>query len=162
MGKWKRPDLSAKMKAQNTTHGLSKHPFYPRWRDMMNRCYSVGNRFYKDYGGRGVKVCEEWQQPAAFLAWCDARNPAKGLSLDRYPDKDGPYSPENCRFATPHQQNRNMRSNVWVEFNGTPMIFKDFVEKYGVVNYDAAKRRVRLFGYDPIEAALTPPYGRQR
>lgn len=77
------------------------------------------------------------------------------MSLDRYPDVNGPYSPENCRFATPHQQNRNMRSNIWVDHNGERLIFKDFVIKYGVVSYECAKARYRD-GSDPISAALAP------
>jgi len=147
---------------KNTTHGLSKHRFYPRWRDMMNRCYSPNNKHYRDYGGRGVVVCKEWRQPAAFLAWCEEESPAAGLSLDRHPDPNGPYCASNCRFATPGQQNRNMRSNVWVEHNGTLLIFKDFIELYGAVSYDVAKRRVRLHGFGLIEAGLTPSHGRPR
>lgn len=144
-------------------HGLSKHKFYPIWRDMMNRCYSKNNRFFGDYGGRGIFVCSEWHNVASFINWCSCQEPIpRGYSLDRYPDKDGPYSPDNCRFASPAQQNRNMRSNVWVEFGGRRMIFKDFVEEYGVVSYDVAKKRVRLHGFDLIGAALTAPFARPR
>lgn len=140
---------------RNRTHGLSGHRFYPVWRDMMNRCHSPRNKFYKDYGGRGVVVCEEWKTPAKFLVWCEEQDFQTGMSLDRYPDVDGPYSPDNCRFATPAQQNRNMRSNIWVQHNGERLIFKDFVAKYGVVSYECAKARYRD-GSDPITAALTP------
>lgn len=122
----------------------------------MNRCHSPKNRFYKDYGGRGVAVCKEWKEPAAFLVWCEKQEFSPGMSLDRYPDVNGPYSPDNCRFATPRQQNRNMRSNVWVEHNGERLIFKDFVIKYGVVSHEIAQKRRKKYGWGAVESALTP------
>lgn len=143
---------------RNTTHGLSKNKHYPKWRDMQQRCYNQSNKFYADYGGRGVVVCDEWKNdPAAFISWCESKEPIpQGYSLDRYPDLNGIYSPTNCRFASPSQQNRNMRSNIWIEYHGECLIYKDFVTKYGVVSYDTAKGRVRKRGWDRIKAALTP------
>lgn len=152
------------LEAKNYVHGVSGDKFYPIWRDMMNRCYSTKNKFYKDYGGRGIIVCEPWKNsPGLFIEWCQAQSPIKdGFSIDRFPDLNGPYSPDNCRFASSCEQNRNMRSNVWVEYDGQKLIFKDFVSKYGVVSYDVAKKRVRLHGFNHIDAALTPAYGRER
>ena len=156
-GTWtaeRREAMRQRAVARNTIHGLSGHRFYPVWRDMMNRCYSPNNKFYGDYGGRGVIVSSDWQEPSNFFVWCEDQTFEEGMSLDRFPDLNGPYSATNCRFATPAQQNRNMRSNIWVEHNGERLIFKDFALKYGVVSYECAKSRVR-HGADPVRAALT-------
>jgi hypothetical protein len=157
VGQDKRRQPKPELALRNFRHGLTGHPLYPIWRDMMNRCHSPKNKSYKDYGGRGIFVCEQWRGgPEAFLQWAVAQGPIPaGHSLDRYPDKNGPYSPTNCRFASPSEQNHNMRSNVWVEYGGERLIFKDFVAKYGVVSYDCAKSRYKR-GWGPIEAAITP------
>lgn len=142
---------------------MSRHRFYPLWRDMMNRCYSPNNRHFKDYGGRGIVVCHEWHNVAVFIAWAEQQTPQPpGYSLDRHPNMNGSYAPDNCRFALPTEQNRNMRSNVWVTHNNERLIFKDFVEKYGVVSYDVAKKRVSLRNFSLKDAALIPPFERPR
>ena len=141
---------------RNHRHGLRYHRFYLRWNDMMHRCYNPKNEFYGDYGGRGIDVCPKWQDVANFIVWCEGQVFEEGMTLDRHPDNDGPYSPDNCRFATPAQQNRNMRSNIWVEYRGERLVFKDFVSRYGVVEYSVARKRHRNLGWDAINAALTP------
>jgi hypothetical protein len=139
------------------THGLSKSIFYSVWADMRRRCYDPENEFYADYGGRGITICDEWKDaPDAFIAWCKREKTFQdGFSIDRK-DNDGPYSPDNCRFLSPAEQNRNMRSNVWVEHNGERLILKDFVAKYGVVGYNVVLHRMHGSGWDAIRAATTP------
>ncbi len=145
--------------ARNFRHGLRHHPKYLTWLDMHLRCYNEDAEWFHDYGGRGIFICPEWHDLRTFLAWCDEQKPPKGYSIDRR-DNDGPYSPDNCHFITPHAQNRNMRSNVWVEWSGGRMILKDFVAAHGVVSYDVAKIRVRKHDWNPYEAATTPGLGR--
>ena len=145
---------------RNTTHGRSHDRYYPIWRDMMDRCYNPNRPSYPDYGGRGIKVCFQWHRVDNFISWCRSREPIPPEhSIDRFPDMNGPYSPDNCRFASPVQQNRNMRSNVWIEHNGEKLILKDFICKYGVVTYNCAKRRIRK-GWPALEACITK--GRKR
>ena len=145
------------------THGVSKHRFFKTWRGMMMRCYDVRHEGYRWYGARGIKVCDDWHDPRNFTSWCDEYGEIpKGYTLDRFPNKDGDYFPENCRFASKKEQAGNMKTNVWIEHNGERLIFKDFVEKYGVVSYSAAKERVRRIGMSPKDAALTPSNGRGR
>jgi hypothetical protein len=91
------------------THGLSHvHPLYKTWNTMRQRCNNKNHPRYRDWGGRGIKVCERWDNFANFLA--DMGERPAGMTLDRYPDKDGNYSPDNCRWATYAEQMANRRT----------------------------------------------------
>ena len=100
----------AKTVARRTTHGGSKEPLFRVWGGMKTRCQTPSATGYENYGGRGIKVCEEWSDYAVFREWALANGYAKGLDLDRR-DNDGPYSPENCRFTTRSSNLRNTRTN---------------------------------------------------
>lgn len=90
---------------------------------MIRRCENPANKDYHDYGGRGIRVCERWRDRengfTNFLADMGARQSAS-LSLDRI-DNNGNYEPDNCRWASQADQNRNQRRTVLVSFNGAPM-----------------------------------------
>lgn len=86
---------------------LFRHPLYAAWRGMKSRCYREKDPRYKDYGGRGITVCERWLDSFEnFLA--DMGERPEGLTLDRK-DNDGPYSPDNCKWSTRSEQQRNTR-----------------------------------------------------
>lgn len=142
-------------RARGYKHGQHKSRFYYIYSGMMKRCYNVKHCAYSRYGGRGIEVCEEWKNNIeSFIKWCEAIDPQENHTLDRYPNNDGPYSPDNCRFASRKDQQANMRSNVRVEFNGETMIYKTFVKRFGVVSYATASSRARR-GWDRIAAATT-------
>ena len=96
-------------KKLNLKHGLRKSLLYGTWLNMKDRCYNKNNKNYKDYGGRGVKVCEEWfNNFETFHNWCGENGYSKNLTLDRI-DFNGNYSPENCRWVDMHMQNTNKK-----------------------------------------------------
>lgn len=100
------------LRALLTTHGDSKRsgwaPEYQAWVDMRSRCHDAKHQGYRDYGGRGITVCAAWRHSyEAFLADM-GRRPSAGHSLDRI-NNDGSYGPENCRWSTRSEQQRNKR-----------------------------------------------------
>jgi hypothetical protein len=94
----------------NRSHGLTNHPSYHRWFNMIERCENPSHRAYTNYGGRGISVFAEWRDLATFLTYLDAvLGPCPdGRSLDRV-NNDGPYEPGNIRWATRSEQARNQR-----------------------------------------------------
>ena len=112
-------------------HGLSRTIIYHRWESMMGRCYGDKRSFYKNYGGRGIKVCDEWHNPVAFVEWALANGYEENLSLDRI-DNDGDYCPENCRWATLKQQARNKRTSRLIDIDGTIKTLSEWSEAAGL------------------------------
>lgn len=96
--------------AQNTDHGLSRHPLYQTWAAMVKRCTNPNARMWPNYGGRGIKVCDEWRDVEVFLAYIEANLGPRphDHSLDRI-NNDGHYEPGNVRWATRSQQSKNRR-----------------------------------------------------
>jgi hypothetical protein len=95
--------------ATSTLGGLSKHPLYKLLQNIRARCEYKTASNYAYYGGRGIKVCEEWRSdPAAFVAWAETHGYEPGLEIDRE-DNDGPYAPWNCRFVTHVVNSRKCR-----------------------------------------------------
>lgn len=124
---------------------------YQSWQDMKNRCYNPRAQQYKNYGARGIFVCERWLQSFAnFLT--DMGDRPEGLTLDRK-DNDAGYSHENCRWASRAEQRRNQRDNVILEYNGEKMTVQEWARKIG--RHPATVRARIKMGY-PLHMILEP------
>ncbi len=93
----------------NTTHGMTNTRIYRTWYDFRNRCNNKNNKQYKDYGGRGIKVCTDWNNDfVSFYDWAMKNGYSNNLTIDRI-NNDGNYEPSNCRWTTQIVQSRNTR-----------------------------------------------------
>ena len=110
VNKVKRGDSkSCGCRRRGVTHGLKHHRFYGIWGTLIQRCNNSKYKNYKNYGARGIKVCDEWLDVKNFIIWCEATHPnIEGVSLDRI-DNDGGQSPDNCRWVDRLTQSTNQR-----------------------------------------------------
>lgn len=108
-----------------TTHGMTETSTYAVWKNMLNRCNNPNVPAYKDYGGRGIKVCQQWLSFDSFLKDMGERPPS--LFLDRIDNNKG-YQKTNCRWATRTEQARNRRSNRFFTVSGKTMILADWAK----------------------------------
>lgn len=97
-------------------HGMCDSPTYQSWSAMKDRCLNAQNHSFSFYGKRGIVICERWLRFENFLE--DMGERPEGMTLDRYPDNNGDYEPNNCRWATPKQQAHNRRDNRLIEAFG--------------------------------------------
>jgi hypothetical protein len=137
-----------------TTHGLGKPPEYGIWSGMWDRCTNANGPKFKDYGGRGIKVCDRWEKFENFYSDMGSR-PSNSHEIDRYPDNDGNYEPSNCRWATKKEQCNNRRSCRMFTFRNRTQSLKLWCEDLRM-NYDMVQMRLRA-GLS-IEEALTRPH----
>lgn len=137
--------------ARNTVHGLSKlHPrAYRTWKDMRGRCLTATDSDYADYGGRGIKVCDAWNDFSVFIR--DMGDRPIGCTLDRI-DVDGDYEPSNCRWATNTEQARNRRSNHVIEYDGQRKTLAEWSKQFEV---EPSKVRYRLAAGWPLDLAFS-------
>lgn len=133
----------------NTTHGRTNNPVYKVWHSMIERCRNPNNIEYKDYGERGIAVCERWLQFGCFIA--DMGERLAGMTLERK-DVNGSYEPSNCRWATQREQGNNRRNNRIIEFNGRSTTVATWAREYGLAKNTLLHR---LNSGWNIECALT-------
>lgn len=112
-----------------------RHILQQKLCDMKRRCYNPEEKFYKDYGGRGIKVCDEWMDKkeghSNFQKWAVENGWEEGRSIDRI-DVNGNYEPSNCRWATPEEQANNRRNNNYVTINGVTKTTSEWARQIGI------------------------------
>lgn len=137
-----------------TASNESKTPLYRCWCSIMARCNNPNHKAYKDYGGRGIKVCDEWHDYLTFKQWVLDTKKEEGLTIDRI-DVDGDYCPQNCRWATMKEQSRNRRSNILIEYNGKKQILTDWCNELGL-DYKFIHNRLFKLHWTFEKAISTP------
>ena len=106
------------VKEMHTTHSLSKSRLYNIHQGMIARCFRENHFAYRDYGGRGITVCDKWKNDfMSFYEWAIENGYCEDLTIDRI-DVNGNYEPSNCRWVTKAEQSRNSRKNVYFTYNG--------------------------------------------
>ncbi len=133
-------------------------PLYSVWRDMLCRCYNPKFHQFKDYGGRGIKVCPQWRHN--YKQWYhDVAPRPPGLTFDRV-DNDKDYTPENCRWATRKQQQRNQTVTRKVIIEGVEYIAADLADLANLKTDTIVERSARGLPYDKVmspKRAINPP-----
>lgn len=120
----------------NPKHGLfhDNQKLFNLWQTMKSRCENPNREKYKDYGKRGIRVCNEWQDVSNFVLWALENGYKDGLQLDRI-DNNGNYCPENCRFVTPKENSRNRRNTKFLVVNNEKRCVAELSEITGISAY---------------------------
>lgn len=135
-------------------HGLKGTRIYDIWQSMKQRCCNSKSINYKDYGARGITICDEWLHDfQAFYNWSMLHGYKDNLEIDRI-DNDKGYIPENCCWTTREQQQNNKRNNHFIEYNGKKQTVSQWSKELNI-DYDKLLDRVNKLHWS-IEKALTP------
>lgn len=138
-------ELTKKRNKLKDSHRMSKTKIYGIWMAMKERCRNKKCKGYKNYGSRGIKVCDRWLNSFENF-YKDMGERPKGKSLDRI-DNNGNYTPENCRWATPIEQGNNMRKNRLLTYNGKTLTVTQWSRIIGINNrtiFDRISRRLEI------------------
>lgn len=113
-------------------HGAKNTKIYRVWCGMKERCNNPHNKSFARYGGRGIKVCEEWDASfEIFYKWAIKNGYKEGLTIDRE-NNDGNYEPDNCRWITTAEQNRNYSKNHLITYEGKTKCLSDWANYFGI------------------------------
>ena len=151
-------ETSRKISEARFLHGETNSLLYSVWRGMKKRCLVPTARGYKNYGGRGIRICDEWKDDyLAFKNWALNNGYKNGLTIDRI-NNNGNYEPSNCRFTDYKQQANNRRSNRLLSVNGETKTIQEWADimrvqrglianrkKMGWSDYDAVTKKPRKY-----------------
>lgn len=133
-----RKEVAKEWVSSHTTHGESKTKLYRKYRSILERCYNASGKHYKRYGGRGIKVCDEWKHSfEAFRDWAYSTgydpllNGQKEQSIDRV-DNNGDYCPENCRWANAREQQKNRECTRLYPYKDSMYSASEFADNFGI------------------------------
>lgn len=134
-----------------TKHNMSNSDEYRAWYGMKNRCYNKNHDDYNNYGARGIYVCNEWINSFEKFYTDMGKRPSKNHSVERK-NNDGPYSRDNCKWATRQEQGKNVRSNRNLTFNGKSQCMSSWANELNIP-ITTLKKRIQ-YGWT-VERALT-------
>ena len=135
-------------------HNMSNTRLYTIWALMKYRCCNPLRKEYHRYGGRGIKVCDEWMEFDSFIQWALENGYSDGLTLDRV-NNDGNYEPSNCRWVTRHDQAYNKSTNRHITHKGATKTITQWAIENNIPYY-VLKKRIDVLHWD-FERAITEP-----
>ena len=140
-------------------HGMTHTRLYTIWCFMKKRCLNNNRRDFKYYGGRGIKVCDEWKENfKCFYEWAMSSGYADNLTLDRI-DANGNYKPSNCRWVTMKEQCENRKSNRLISAFGETHTISQWAQKTGL-KFTTIKGRIDRLGWSAEKALSNKKYER--
>lgn len=142
-------------------HGGSGTPLYNVWKSMRQRCNNSKSHAYRWYGMDGVKICEEWDNFANFREWALKNGYKSGLTIDRV-NSHGPYSPENCRWVTIQEQQKNKRNVLKFLYLGDLYTVDTFCDKFGISKAMFYDRKHKGWSLNQIATTPKIPVGGYR
>ena len=139
------------MRNLSAKHNESKSKLFQVWQSMKQRCSNKNSKSYKNYGGRGIRVCQEWcNDYIVFKTWAIENGYKEGLSIDRI-NNNGNYEPSNCRWTTRKVQNSNPTRTHYIEYNGKIYTMKELSNLLGI-NYHTFANRILTYKWTIEEA----------
>lgn len=134
-------------------HNMSHTPLYQKWASIKRRCYTPSVKSYKDYGGRGIKMCEEWKNSfESFMQWALQSGYSDGLTIERK-DNNGNYCPENCMWIPFNEQQKNRRMCQFISYKGETKTLTDWCKTFNIP-YKRVHNRIHNLGWS-FERAIS-------
>lgn len=141
-------------------HGMCGTRIYNTWLNMKSRCCNKNNKEFANYGGRGIKVCDEWRNSFSdFYDWALTSGYSDNLTIERV-DVNGDYCPENCTWILKEEQASNTTRNNRITYNGETKTISQWARLYGI-NLQTLRSRLYSLGYS-FEEAIQKDKGRSR
>lgn len=150
--------LNKEKAAQNAKHGMTKTRIYKIWQCMKNRCRNSNLHEYQYYGGRGIKVCKEWNDFLPFYEWAISNGYSEKLTLDRL-NVDGDYEPSNCRWISIQEQQLNKRNNQFITYKGETKTVTEW-SREKEISLSTLRHRLFVANWSIEKALETPPDSR--
>lgn len=143
----------------NRTHGLSKSRLYILWAHMKARCDTPSQPMYYNYGGRGIRYCDEWKNFIPFREWALKNGYRENLSLERI-DVNGNYEPNNCKWIPKSEQAWNKTTSHLLTAFGKTQCIGQWAKESGI-KYDTIERRINMYGWSVEDAVTIQPHKRR-
>ena len=142
-------------------HGMSNSKLYRVWNGMKNRCYCKNTKSYKDYGARGIDVCDEWKNSAeSFISWAIKNGYSDEMTIERIDNGKG-YSPDNCKWISKGEQTKNRRNCRTYTYNGKTHVLSEWCKELNV-DYKMIHNRINKLHWTFEKAIKTPCFVSKR